>query len=171
MPGQKRAVAVSAVPRRFTLPSTPGQRILCTAPDGVGDYRTRRYDFTAYIGETEPSPESTTSVEHLTRAAPGTFVPRYKYQYPGEVGWSVDEYLYLNRANLLSDMQIKRKEFRQACEDRVTHRYQNPWYPSKPDLQKQEVRRESVHAQPLANENYSRGRETSVSAAGKTGGE
>ncbi|XP_078533129.1 protein SPMIP2 [Lissotriton helveticus] len=165
MQGQKRISGLYSIPHRLSLPSTPGHRILFTAPDGVGDYRTRRYDFTAYIGDTEPSPESTTSVEHLTQAPSGTFEPRPKCQYPGEIGWNVEEHLYLNRANLLSDMQIKRKEFRQASEDRVTHRYQNPWYPSKQDLQQQEVKYVPGQAQ---HQNYNRSGEMSASA--KTSG-
>ncbi|XP_069487445.1 protein SPMIP2 [Ambystoma mexicanum] len=138
---RERVSIVDALPPRLLAQSIPGQRILYTDPDGAGDYKTRQYDFTSYIGDKEPSRESTTDVRHLNRAAPGTFAPRYKHEYPREIGWSLQEHeRHLNRDNLLSGMQIQLQEFRQASEDRVTHKYQTPWYPTQEEAHAQSAR-------------------------------
>ncbi|XP_053556811.1 uncharacterized protein C4orf45 homolog [Bombina bombina] len=106
-----------------------GKRMLYTGPDYVRDYRTKLPDFTMYIGETMPSPESTSDVKYLCRAAPGTPHPLYKNLYVGGIGWGVSQFSFLNRRQLLSNHQIKLGEFRKSCEDKRTHIYQSPWSP------------------------------------------
>nr|XP_015200067.1 PREDICTED: uncharacterized protein C4orf45 homolog isoform X2 [Lepisosteus oculatus] len=106
------------------------QRMLFT--DGIGDYRVRVADFPRYIGVGTLSPEGTSELDYMHRAAPGTPAPMPKHCYVGGVGWGVQEYSALNARNLHSKMQFqvfKLAEFRQACEERVTHSYQNPWQP------------------------------------------
>ncbi|XP_066573902.1 protein SPMIP2 isoform X1 [Amia ocellicauda] len=103
------------------------QRGPCAGPDGVQDYRPRAVDFPHYIGEGSLSGERTSDLSYLQRAAPGTPAPGAKHDYVGGVGWGVMEHSELNSRALQSNMQIKLGEFRQACEDKVTHRYQNPW--------------------------------------------
>ncbi|XP_077333253.1 protein SPMIP2 isoform X2 [Lithobates pipiens] len=106
-----------------------GKRMLYTGPDYVRDYRPKLPDCTQYVGERMPSHESTSEVKYLCRAAPGTPAPLPKACYVGGIGWGVSEFTFLNRSQLCSNYQIKEGEFRSACEDKVTHRYQNPWHP------------------------------------------
>ncbi|KAM4809647.1 protein SPMIP2 isoform 2-T2 [Rhinophrynus dorsalis] len=111
--------------------------MLYTGPDYVRDYRTKLPDFTGYIGEVLPSAEQTSEVKYLCRAAPGTPPPIPKDLYVRGIGWGVSAFSYLNRRQLLSNYQIKRGDFRQASEEKVTHRYQNPWTPLPHILDKQ----------------------------------
>ncbi|XP_040188345.1 uncharacterized protein C4orf45 homolog [Rana temporaria] len=106
-----------------------GKRMLYTGPDYVRDYRPKLPDFTQYVGERMPSHESTSEVKYLCRAPPGTPAPLPKARYVGGIGWGVSEFTCLNRSQLCSSYQIKEGEFRRACEDKVTHRFQNPWHP------------------------------------------
>ncbi|XP_064418055.1 protein SPMIP2 isoform X1 [Latimeria chalumnae] len=115
---------------------TVGQRMLFTGPDGIGDYRTNYVDFKQYIGEKKSSSEITGDLEYLYRAAPETLTPLPKFCYVGEIGWGVVEYSMLNRLTLSSGFQIKSGEFRQRCEDTVTHKYQNPWAYCHPKMDK-----------------------------------
>ncbi|KAM9330434.1 protein SPMIP2 [Gastrophryne carolinensis] len=108
----------------------PGKRMLYTGPDYVRNYRPRLPDFTRYVGESMPSLESTSDVDYVCRAAPGTPAPLPKDCYIGGIGWGVSEFRYLNTSQLCSNYQIKMRDFRRACEDKVTHQYQNPWHPS-----------------------------------------
>ncbi|MEE6461122.1 hypothetical protein FKM82_001200 [Ascaphus truei] len=121
-----RPATTSSCQRPFT---GTGQRMLYTGPDYVGDYRTKLPDFTGYIGDVMPSPEITSEAKYLCRAAPGTPPPLHKESHVGGIGWGVSEFSFLNRNLLLSDNQIKRGDFHTACEDMVSHRYQNPWTP------------------------------------------
>ncbi|KAM8939458.1 protein SPMIP2 [Pelodytes ibericus] len=106
-----------------------GQRMLFTGPNNIGDYKTKIPEFTRYIGESMQSKESTSDVNYLCRAAPGTPPPLPKDMYVGGIGWGVTAFSYLNRSLLSNDYQIKLWEFRKACEDRISHQYQNPWSP------------------------------------------
>uniref|UniRef100_A0A8C8RHM4 Chromosome 4 open reading frame 45 n=1 Tax=Pelusios castaneus TaxID=367368 RepID=A0A8C8RHM4_9SAUR len=86
--------------------------------------------YTRYVGATTPALGATSDLEYLWRTAPWkTSIVPHKHSYPGQIGWGVTEFSYLNRGNLLSGMQIRTGEFRQAAEDEITHRYQNPWQP------------------------------------------
>ncbi|KAM3938075.1 protein SPMIP2 [Leptodactylus fuscus] len=110
-------------------PHDTGKRMLYTGPDYKRDYRTRLPDYTTYIGEGVPSPEGTGDVNYLYRAAPSTPAPLPKDSYVGGIGWGVSEFSFLNRSQLCSNHQIKIGEFRRDCEDKITHRFQNPWHP------------------------------------------
>ncbi|XP_012679813.1 uncharacterized protein C4orf45 [Clupea harengus] len=115
-------------------PSSPkespryGQRMIFTGPDGIGDYRTKQHDSPRFIGIGPLSPESSADLDYLFRAAPGTLPPLSKDGYVCGVGWGLEYSFALNARTLLSDNQFKLGEFRTAMEDRITHRYQNPWF-------------------------------------------
>ncbi|OCT99658.1 uncharacterized protein C4orf45 [Xenopus laevis] len=115
-----------------------GQRMLYTGPDYIRDYRPKLPDFTSYIGEVMAPRESTGDVSYLCRAAPGTPSPLPKESYVGGIGWGVSDFSYLNRRQLLNSYQIKHGQFRKACEENTTHRYQNPWTPPPQVLDKSE---------------------------------
>ncbi|XP_040275826.1 uncharacterized protein C4orf45 homolog [Bufo bufo] len=106
-----------------------GKRMLYTGPDYKTDYRPKPPDCTRYIGEGMPSAENTSDVEYLCRPAPSTPAPLPKDCYVGGIGWGVSEFSFLNRSQICSNHQIKIGEFRRDCEDKITHRYQNPWHP------------------------------------------
>ncbi|XP_066429676.1 protein SPMIP2 [Eleutherodactylus coqui] len=110
-------------------PHDTGKRMLYTGPDYMRDYRPKLPDYTRYIGEGMPSAESTSDVDYLCRAPPNTPAPLPKDYYVGGIGWGVSEFSFLNRSQLCSNHQIKIGEFRRDCEDKITHRYQNPWHP------------------------------------------
>ncbi|XP_020358162.1 uncharacterized protein C4orf45 [Oncorhynchus kisutch] len=121
------------------LPQAYGQRMLFTGPDGIGDYKARLIDFPRYIGVGPLSPEGTSDLNYLCRPAPCAPPPMPKQCCIGGVGWGMEYHQLLNSRTLLSNMQIKRAEFRSALEDRVTHRYQNPWQAPPHFLDKQSV--------------------------------
>nr|XP_046262494.1 uncharacterized protein C4orf45 [Scatophagus argus]XP_046262495.1 uncharacterized protein C4orf45 [Scatophagus argus] len=102
-----------------------GQRMIFTGPDGIGDYRPRSNYFPWYIGVGASSPETTSDVSYLYRAAPHAPPPTPRRGYVGEVGWGWQYNQLLNSGTLLSNMQIKKTELRTALEDRVAHRFQN----------------------------------------------
>ncbi|XP_063044089.1 protein SPMIP2 [Engraulis encrasicolus] len=114
--------------RSNPLQSTRGQRMIFTGPDGIGDYRTKQYDFKGFIGIGPKSPESTGDLDYLFRAAPGTPPQLPKDHYVGGVGWGVQYCGAINANALHSAHRFKRGEFRTALEDRITHKYQNPWF-------------------------------------------
>ncbi|KAJ8015430.1 hypothetical protein DPEC_G00026030 [Dallia pectoralis] len=134
-------------------PQTYGQRILFTGPDGIGDYRARLSNFTGYIGIGPSSPEGTSDLNYLCRPAPGNLPPMPKHCYTGEVGWGLQYHQLLNRQTLLSNMQIKRTEFRSALEDRVTQKHQNPCHTLSHFTGKQSV---DVRGKPAWTNQYDR---------------
>ncbi|XP_023961980.2 protein SPMIP2 isoform X3 [Chrysemys picta bellii] len=120
----------ASTPRPSLGVAATGKRMIFTGPDAIRDYRTKLPEYTRYIGATTPAQGATADLEYLWRTAPWmTSILPHKHSYPGQIGWGVTEFSYLNRGNLLSGMQIKTGEFRQAAEDEITHRYQNPWQP------------------------------------------
>ncbi|XP_062282113.1 protein SPMIP2 [Scomber scombrus] len=102
-----------------------GQRMIFTGPDGIGDYRPRSNYFPRYIGVGASSPEATGDLSFLCRAAPHAPPLLPRQSFVGEVGWGWQYNQLLNSRTLLSDMQIKKTEFRTALENRVSHRFQN----------------------------------------------
>ncbi|XP_063776534.1 protein SPMIP2 [Pseudophryne corroboree] len=106
-----------------------GKRMLYTGPNYVRDYRAKLPDCITYIGEGTASAERTSEVDYLCRAAPGTPAPLPKNSYVGGIGWGVSAFSMINRDQLCSGHQIKIGDFRQACEDKIAHQYQNPWHP------------------------------------------
>ncbi|XP_043401850.1 uncharacterized protein C4orf45 homolog [Chelonia mydas] len=120
----------ASTPRPALGAAAAGKRMICTGPDAIRDYRTKLPEYPRYIGATTPAQGATSDLEYLWRTAPWTTsILPHKRSYPGQIGWGVTECSYLNRGNLLTGMQIKTGEFRQAAEDEITHRYQNPWQP------------------------------------------
>ncbi|KAL0974327.1 hypothetical protein UPYG_G00218890 [Umbra pygmaea] len=117
-----------------------GQRMLFTGPDGIGDYRARLIDSTRYTGVGPLSSEATGDLSYLCRPSPCQPPPMPRQSYVGEVGWGLKYHQQLNRETLLNNKQIKRTEFRSMLEDRVTHRYQNPWQALPHILDKQSVK-------------------------------
>ncbi|XP_012726260.2 uncharacterized protein C4orf45 [Fundulus heteroclitus] len=101
-----------------------GQRILFTGPDGIGDYRPRSNYLPLYVGVGSTSPEATSDLSYLCRAAPDAPPPAPRQSCVGEVGWGWQYNQLLNRDRLLSNMQIKKTELRQTLEDRVTQKFQ-----------------------------------------------
>nr|DBA29052.1 TPA: hypothetical protein GDO54_009319 [Pyxicephalus adspersus] len=89
-----------------------GKRMLYTGPDYIRDYRPRLPDCTRYVGEGMPSFESTSEVNYLCRAAPGTPAPLPKECYVGGIGWGVSDFTFLNRSQLCSNHQIKSNEIK-----------------------------------------------------------
>ncbi|KFV82478.1 Uncharacterized protein C4orf45, partial [Struthio camelus australis] len=107
-------------------------------PDGIGDYRTRKPEDTHYIGATSPAIEGTSDAYYLWRPAPRTSQASHRRpSLTGEIGWGVRELSQFSRQNLQSGMQIRKGPFRQAAEDKITHRYQNPWQPAPSVLEQQ----------------------------------
>ncbi|XP_075786256.1 protein SPMIP2 isoform X2 [Pelodiscus sinensis] len=120
----------TSAPRPGLGAAATGKRMIFTGPDAICDYRTKFPEYTRYIGATTPAQGATGDVEYLWRTAPWTTsILPHKRSYPGQIGWGVREFSYLNRGNMFSGNQIKTGEFRQAAEDEITHRYQNPWQP------------------------------------------
>ncbi|XP_043982822.1 uncharacterized protein C4orf45 [Gambusia affinis] len=104
-----------------------GQRILFTGPDGIGDYRPRSNYFPLYIGVGATSPEATSDLSYLCRAAPDAPPPAPRQSFVGEVGWGWQYNQLLNGDRLLSNMQIKKTDIRRTLEDRVSQKFQmNP---------------------------------------------
>ncbi|XP_017272930.1 uncharacterized protein C4orf45 [Kryptolebias marmoratus] len=102
-----------------------GQRMIFTGPDGIRDYRPRSNYFPLYVGVGATSPEATTDLSYLWRAAPHSRPPLPRRRYVGEVGWGWQHNQLLNRDVLLNNMQIKKTELRVALEDRVTQKFQS----------------------------------------------
>ncbi|GAA6090043.1 uncharacterized protein C4orf45 homolog [Tachysurus ichikawai] len=103
----------------------PGQRILFTGPDGIGNYRVRLCDFPHSIGAV--SSEATGDLNYLFRHAPCALPWLPKHCYVGGVGWGIEHGLRLNARSLLSNTQIKRSEFRSVMEDKISQIFQTPW--------------------------------------------
>ncbi|XP_067825150.1 protein SPMIP2 [Heptranchias perlo] len=116
----------------------PGRgSVVFTGPDASRDYRSKLPDFPYYIGESDLSAERTGDLNYLYRSPPNVSYQQSKQSYVGEIGWGLCLGEKLNKSTLLSGMQIKLAEFRQRVEDRVTHRYQNPWQPPPAVLDRQ----------------------------------
>ncbi|XP_067153073.1 LOW QUALITY PROTEIN: protein SPMIP2 [Apteryx mantelli] len=127
------------------MPSSPhrapaGARVVFTGPDRTGDYRPRKPEDTHCVGATCPAAEGTSDAYYLWRPAPRTspVLPRRPH-YAREIGGGggVRELRHLGRQNLRSGMQVKNGPFQQAAEDKITHRYQNPWQPAPSVLEQQ----------------------------------
>ncbi|XP_062901097.1 protein SPMIP2 isoform X2 [Mobula hypostoma] len=114
--------------RSWRYAETGTESVVFTGPDASRDYRSKLPDFPHYIGENRHiSAESTGDLNYLYRSARYDSYQKRKDCYVGEIGWGLCFGPKLNRSNLLSGMQIKLGEFRERAEDKVTHRYQNPW--------------------------------------------
>ncbi|XP_078262858.1 protein SPMIP2 isoform X2 [Rhinoraja longicauda] len=123
--------------------ANPGRApVVFTGPNATSDYRTKYADYPYYIGESRYiSPENTSNLNYLFRPAPCASFQTRKDNNVGAIGWGLCVGDYLNRTTLLSGMQIKRGEFRDLADDKVTHRYQNPWQPPPNVLDRQPLSR------------------------------
>ncbi|XP_038156780.1 uncharacterized protein C4orf45 [Cyprinodon tularosa] len=101
-----------------------GQRIIFTGPNGIGDYRPRSNYEPLYVGVGGVSPEATSDLGYLWRAAPHAAPPAPRQSSVGEVGWGWQYNQLLNGDRLLSNMQIKKSELRLTLEERVSQRFQ-----------------------------------------------
>ncbi|XP_013390094.1 uncharacterized protein LOC106158587 [Lingula anatina] len=109
----------------------PGGPMLFTGPDGLWDHRVRVQDEYRYVGEGTMSPLGTSEAAYLWRAPRDSPHPKPKSARVGEVGWGVP--MFTDWGVPQSGRQIQLGEFRQWCEDRHTHLFQNPWYPGPND--------------------------------------
>nr|XP_057920277.1 uncharacterized protein C4orf45 [Doryrhamphus excisus] len=114
----------------------PGQRMLFTGPDGIGDYRPRFNHSPQYVGVGSLSPEATGDLNYLWRAAPNAPPPLPKQAYVGEVGWGWQYNQLVNNGSLHSGMQIQKTDVRNALEDRASHRFQPQQQKRMTDTQK-----------------------------------
>ncbi|XP_065884621.1 protein SPMIP2-like [Dysidea avara] len=101
--------------------------VLYSGPDGVKDHQTRVKD-PQWVGHGTASPESTSNLNYLCRAPKDNPPPEPKSARVGEVGWGVPR--LTDYSNLKSGHQIQLKTFRNRVEERHTHRFQEPYYPS-----------------------------------------
>eukprot|EP00112_Aurelia_sp_Birch-Aquarium-sp1_P012885 Seg2716.1 transcript_id=Seg2716.1/GoldUCD/mRNA.D3Y31 product="putative protein C4orf45-like" protein_id=Seg2716.1/GoldUCD/D3Y31 len=112
--------------RKYKDPRPLGKgHVVFTGPDGNKDHKTTILVPT-YVGQVPAPKEHTGELYYIWRGARTTPHPRPRGFKVGEVGWHAK---FMDRRNLESGHQITLGEFRQALEDRYTHRYQNPWYP------------------------------------------
>ncbi|KAF7655938.1 hypothetical protein LDENG_00048160, partial [Lucifuga dentata] len=76
-------------------------------PDGIGDYQPRLNFSPQYIGIGATSPEATSDLSYLFRAATQAPPPMPRQSCVGEIGWGWQYNQLLNHGTLLSNMQIK----------------------------------------------------------------
>eukprot|EP00794_Sanderia_malayensis_P012804 gene12804-14117_t len=100
-----------------------------SGPDGLGHHHRTKVLNPTFIGDRSKPVECSDNLFYIWRAARASPHPRPKSRMVGEIGWNVIG--NMDRRLLGSRQQITVGEFRQACEDRYTHRYQNAWYPAK----------------------------------------
>ncbi|XP_001631797.2 uncharacterized protein C4orf45 [Nematostella vectensis] len=117
---------------KYYNPYSGKGKILFTGPDGISDQQVSIIDPT-YVGIGTMSPEGTSDLNYLWRPARRCVHPPSKSKKVGEIGWGIN--LFTDIKRLKSGQQIMRGEFRQECEDRHTHLYQNPWYPHPNDIE------------------------------------
>ena len=96
--------------------------VLYTGPDGIGDFKTEVKD-QSHIGVGTASTESTLGADYICRGYSGQPFPINRGKAVGEVGWETSKI-----SDEKSGNRIKLQEFRQAAEDRYTHRYQDPFF-------------------------------------------
>eukprot|EP00105_Crassostrea_gigas_P019627 XP_011438177.1 PREDICTED: uncharacterized protein LOC105335786 isoform X3 [Crassostrea gigas] len=73
------------------------------------------------------SVEGTSEANYLWRPATATPFPRPRTSNVGEIGWQVPQ--RTDWSLPITGRQIILGDFRQECENRHSHMYQNPWYP------------------------------------------
>lgn len=106
-------------------------RMLFTGPDGNKDHNMTIEPEHRYVGIGTMSWEGTSETDYLWRPATGTPFHRSRSSKVGEVGWGVPTKADWTAPR--SGQQIMLGQFRQACEDRHSHLYQNAWYPGPND--------------------------------------
>lgn len=101
--------------------------VLFTGPDGARNQRIT-VEERKFIGHGSSSPEASGDTRYILRGAATIPHPLPKHSKVGEIGWGVptlDDHSLLRSGN-----QITLGTFRQQAEDRHTHLYQEPYYPS-----------------------------------------
>ncbi|XP_061191314.1 protein SPMIP2-like [Saccostrea echinata] len=102
-------------------------RMLFTGPDGNCDHRVTVEPDHRHIGIGTMSVEGTSEADYLWRPASSTPFPRPRTANVGEIGWEVPR--RTDWSMPLTGRQVILGDFRQECENRHSHLYQNPWYP------------------------------------------
>ncbi|XP_034311243.2 uncharacterized protein [Magallana gigas] len=102
-------------------------RMLFTGPDGNCDHRVTVETDHRYTGIGTMSVEGTSEANYLWRPATATPFPRPRTSNVGEIGWQVPQ--RTDWSLPITGRQIILGDFRQECENRHSHMYQNPWYP------------------------------------------
>ncbi|XP_056328805.1 uncharacterized protein C4orf45 [Danio aesculapii] len=120
-----------SVMKRVKPDSTPseadrvtGQRILFTGPDGIGDFRPRLDFFPRSIGIGSLSPDATSDLGFLFRAAPNAPPPLAKHRHTGELGWGLQFSTLLNRP---TDIYCRQYEVRSGPDpEQAAERQEEP---------------------------------------------
>ena len=99
--------------------------VLYTGPDGIGDFQVVVKD-QFHIGVGTASTETTLGADYICRGFPGQPFPINRGKAVGEVGWEASKIPKEKHSDAVNRMKLL--EFRQAAEDRYTHRYQNPFF-------------------------------------------
>ncbi|XP_038061642.1 uncharacterized protein LOC119732262 [Patiria miniata] len=103
-------------------------QMLFTGPGGVRDYKAHVVPDYHMVGIGTMSREGTSDLKYIWRGASGSPHPVSRGKWAGEVGWLIPP--FVDWKNITSGKQIKMETFRQAQEDKYTHRFQEPWYPA-----------------------------------------
>lgn len=111
-------------------PMGKGQ-VLFTGPSGIRDYKVNVVTDDRMVGIGTMSPEGTSALQYIWRGTPGVAPPRRRSQWVGEIGWFIPP--FHDTKNTMSGNQIQLRVFRKAQEEKYTHRFQEPWYPSPND--------------------------------------
>ncbi|XP_075239644.1 uncharacterized protein LOC142335163 [Convolutriloba macropyga] len=134
----------------YPFPPANSGQMLHTGPDGVGDYRSRLYSDTTYIGIGRKGAEASNDISYLFGP---DFVdkPRRKHQRLGEIGCDIRSFIDQlghsekeSRSSSVAAEDIVQNPvrpivhgpFRTAVENNaIFHRFQEPWYPDVPNTQ------------------------------------
>ncbi|CAG2193973.1 unnamed protein product [Mytilus edulis] len=106
-------------------------RMLFTGPDATKDHLMTVNQEHRQVGIGTMSREGTSETDYLWRPATGTPFHRPRTSKVGEVGWGIPNSTDWKVSR--TGKQIMLGEFRQACEDRHSHLYQNAWFPGPRD--------------------------------------
>ncbi|KAK6170684.1 hypothetical protein SNE40_019014 [Patella caerulea] len=106
-------------------------RMYFTGPEGNRDHRVTVQDEHRAIGIGTMTPERTSDANYIWRTNPRNPFPTAKSQEVGGIGWGVSHFTDWNQSK--TGRQVVLGQFRQECENRHTHRYQNAWYPGPND--------------------------------------
>ncbi|XP_072051547.1 uncharacterized protein [Amphiura filiformis] len=112
-------------------------QVLYTGPSGIRDYKVNVVTDDRMVGIGTMSAEGSAEINYIWREAPGTAPPIRRSAFVGEVGWLIPQ--FKDWRSFTSGHQITQSEFSKAQDEKFTHRWQEPWYPSPthPDYNKQ----------------------------------
>ncbi|ESO87212.1 hypothetical protein LOTGIDRAFT_229341 [Lottia gigantea] len=106
-------------------------RMYFTGPEGNREHRVAVASENRAIGIGKQSLENSSEADYLWRASPRAPFPKSKSETVGSIGWGVKQ--FTDHTMALTGRQVVLGQFRQECENRNTHRYQNAWYPGPND--------------------------------------